>query len=332
MLKNLIKKENSVLWVIAFAALILPLVIDNRYYQDVIILTFLWTGLSSSWNLYSGYCGRLSIGHAAFLGIGAYSSSLLSINFGISPWLGMLVGCAISAIAALIIGGTTLRLKGTFFVLSTIAFGEIMKTIAITAKTVTRGSLGVQVPYEPGFANLVFESKIPYALIIWGYMMLVIIICLRMEKSKLGYGLIAVGQNQQAAENLGVDSTRTMLIAYVLSAMLTSMGGTLFVQYVRFIEPASVMGLGYSVNFILYAIAGGMGTAFGPMLGAFILVPATNLLRGAITSISGLHQLILGLILIGILLYRPDGILVSIRSFMDKKKARAMRQQEGGDE
>ncbi|MDO4552992.1 MAG: branched-chain amino acid ABC transporter permease [Bacillota bacterium] len=334
MLKNLLKKENSVLWIIAFASLILPFAIDNRYYQDIIILTFLWAGLSSSWNLYSGYCGRLSIGHAAFMGMGAYSASLLSINFGITPWVGMVVGCIISGTAALIIGGTTLRLKGTFFVLSTIAFAEIMKTVAITAKNVTNGSLGVQVPYDPGFANLVFAGKIPYALIIWGYMILVIFICTRLEKSKLGYGLIAVGENQQAAENLGVNSTKTMLIAYVLSAMLTSIGGALFVQYVRFIEPSTIMSLAYSVNFILYAIAGGMGTAFGPMLGAFILVPATNLLRGAITGVSGLHQMILGLILIGILLYRPDGILLSIRGAMNKRRARAMKKEEegGGDD
>lgn len=331
MLKNFIKRENSVLWVIAFASILLPLLISNRYYQDIIILTFLWAGLSSAWNLYSGYCGRLSIGHAAFLAIGAYSSSLLFINFGLSPWIGMLVGCALSGLAALVIGSTTLRLKGTFFVLSTIAFGEILKTIAITAKSVTNGSLGVQVPYQPGFSNLVFESKIPYALIIWAYMIIVIFINIRLEKSKLGYGLIAVGENQQAAENLGVNSTKTMLIAYVLSAMLTSVGGTLFVQYVRFIEPSSIMSSGYSVNFILYAIAGGMGTAFGPMLGCFLLVPATNLLRGAITGISGLHQMILGLILVAILLYKPEGILLTIRGSMQRKKARSAKK-EGGDE
>jgi branched-chain amino acid transport system permease protein len=174
-----------------------------------------------------------------------------------------------------------------------------------------------------------FESKIPYAVIIWAYMMIVIFIASKLERSKLGYGLIAVGENQQAAENLGVNSAKTMLVAYVISAMLTAVGGALFVQYVRFIEPHSIMTLASSVNFILYAIAGGMGTAFGPMIGAFILVPVTNLLRGAITSISGLHGLILGLILIGILLYRPDGILSTIKGEIYKRRAKALKK-EGG--
>jgi branched-chain amino acid transport system permease protein len=329
MLKKLIQKNNSIMWAIAFASVIVPFVMPNRYYQDVVILTFLWAGMSSSWNLYSGYCGRLSIGHAAFMGIGAYSSSLLYINFGVTPWAGMIFGVVLAAAAALTIGVPTLRLKGTFFVLSTIAFAEILKTFSIMAKEITHGALGIQIPFSAGFGNLMFTSKIPYAMIIWTYMIVSIFIAVKLERSKLGYSLIAVGENQEAAENLGVDSSKTMLAAYVISAMLTAAGGTLFAQYVRFIEPSTIMSLGYSVNFILYAIAGGMGTAFGPMVGAFILVPLTNLLRGAITSISGLHGLILGLILIAILLYRPDGILPTARAGIQKARAK-MGRKEGG--
>lgn len=326
-MKKLLSINNSVLWIIAIASILVVFVMPNRYYQDIVILTFLWTGLASAWNLYSGYCGRLSIGHAAYLGIGAYSSTILYLNYGVSPWIGMLAGCVISALAALVIGGTTLRLKGTFFVLSTIAFAEILKTIAIVSKGLTAGSLGLMIPYKPGFMNMIFPDKISYAILIWIYMLAVIFICVKMEKSKLGYSLVAVGQNQEAAENLGVNSTKVMLTAYVASAMLTSIGGTLFAQYIMFIEPTSLMNIMYSVNFILFAIAGGMGTAFGPLVGSFILVPITNILRGSLTSINGLHGFLLGLLLIIILLYLPDGILPQIRKLMLKRK-----QKKGGAE
>lgn len=313
MIKKLLLKENSVLWIIAVSAVIVPFLLPNRYFQDIAVMTFLWAGLTTSWNLYSGYCNRLSIGHAAFLGIGAYTSTLLFLNFGISPWIGMLAGGVISAAVALIIGGTTLRLKGTFFVLSTIAFAEILKIMTITSKDITAGALGLMVPYQPGFINMIWASKIPYAILTWIYMIIVIYISVRLEKSKLGYSLIALGENQEAAENLGVNSTRSMMKAFVLSAVLTSFGGTIFSQYIMFIEPSSVMGLPNSINFILLAIAGGLGTAFGPMIGSFILTPISNLLRGYLAGVSGLHGLILGLILILILLYRPDGILPQLK-------------------
>lgn len=313
MIRQLILKHNFVLWIIAAGSVFVPFFLPNRYFQDIAVMTFLWAGLATSWNLYSGYCKRLSIGHAAYLGIGAYTSTLLYLNFGISPWIGMLAGGMISAIAALIIGGTTLRLKGTFFVLSTIAFAEILKVMTITSKDITAGALGLMIPYQPGFFNMIWQGKIPYAILTWLYMIVVLIISVRLEKSKLGYSLIALGENQEAAENLGVNSTRTMLVAFVMSAVLTSFGGTLFAQYVMFIEPTSVMSMGNSINFILLAIAGGMGTAFGPMVGSFILTPISNLLRGYLAGISGLHGLILGLVLIVILLYRPDGILPQLK-------------------
>lgn len=329
MIKKLLMKNNSVLWMIAILSIIVPMVLPNRYFQDIAVLTFLWAGLSCSWNLYSGYCGRLSIGHAAYLGIGAYTSTLLYLNFGISPWLGMIVGGLLSAGVALVIGGTTLRLKGTFFVLSTIAFAEVLKTFTIVSKDLTAGSMGLQIPYDLGFFNMIFQGKMPYAVLMWVYMLIVIFICVKLEKSKLGYSLIAVGENQEAAENLGVNSTKTMLSAYVASAVLTSVGGTLFAQYIAFIEPTSLMSLTNSVNFILFAIAGGMGTAFGPMVGAFILVPITNLLRGYLASISGLHGLILGLILVLILLFKSDGLLPMIKSIVHSKVFHHTKSKEG---
>lgn len=319
------------LWVIAIAALFVPMLLSSRYYQDIVVMTFLWAGLASSWNLYCGYSKRTSVGHAAFLGIGAYTSTLLYLNLNLSPWVGMLVGGAISAVIALVIGGTTLRLKGTFFTLSTIAFCKILEVLTVTAKELTQGTLGLFVPHRPKFINMIFESKIPWAALTWAYMILVILVCVWMERSKLGYSLIAVGENQEAAENLGVNSTRTMLAAFVMSAVLTSFGGTLFAQYIAFIEPVSVMGMANSVQFILLAIAGGMGTAFGPMIGSFILTPISLLLRGGLTKINGLHGFVLGMILVLILLFRPDGILPQVRIFWANRQRKNKDGGSGGD-
>lgn len=318
MLRKFLSKRYSVMWVLAAVSIIVPFVTKSRYYQDIAVLTFLWAGLATSWNLYSGYCKRLSIGHAAYLGIGAYTSTLLFMRFHISPWIGMLVGVVFSVLVAFVIGGSTLRLKGTFFVLSTIAFAEVLKVTAITAEDVTGGPLGLMIPFEPGFANMIWSSKIPYAIIMWIYMMIVILISVKLEKSKFGYYLIALGENQEAAESLGVNSTRTMLLGFLLSAAFTSIGGTLFAQYIMFIEPESLMSVGNSVNFILMSIIGGLGTAFGPFVGALIITPLTNLLRGYLSSISGLHGFLFGLILILIILYKPDGVFPQLRGFANR--------------
>ena len=321
-MKRLFQIKNPILWAIVLVSLLVPFLLPNRYYQDIAVLTLLWAGLACSWNIYSGYCGRLSIGHAAFMGIGAYTSTILYVNYGVSPWLGMLAGGVLAAAAALLIGGTTLRLKGTFFVLSTIAFAEVLKTIVVVSKDLTAGSLGLQIPYHPALSTMIFSGKIPYAVLMWVYMMLALLICRKLEKSRLGFGLIALGENQEAAENVGVNATGTMLKAYVMSAVMTAFGGTLYAQYILYIEPLNLMGLNYSVNFILYAIAGGMGTAFGPIVGAFLLVPATNLLRGTLTSVSGLYGFILGLVLIAVLLWRPSGLLPSLREIWAERRRR----------
>lgn len=319
MQKKRFRTDYTILWLLAAFSIIVPFFLPNKYFQDIAVQTFLWAGLASSWNIYSGYCGRLSIGHAAYFGIGAYASTILYLNCKISPWIGILAGIVLSAAAALLIGGVTLRLRGTFFVLSTVAFAEILKTIVIAAKQFTAGSLGLMIPYIPGLKNMIFVGKLPYACLAWCYMMIVLAISVKLEKSRLGYSLIAVGQDQEAAESLGVDSTKTMMIAYIVSAIFTSVGGTIFAQYMLFIEPNSMMSLSYSVNFILFAIAGGMGMAFGPMIGSWILVPLSNLLRGYLGNISGLHGFVLGLLLVIILLYRPDGILPQIERCIRRK-------------
>ncbi len=308
-----VKITKNMRWIIAFGMVLIPLASSNRYLQDIMIMTFLWAGLTSSWNLNCGYSKRLSIGHGAFFGIGAYTSSLLYINFGISPWIGMFAGGAIAGAAALILGRATLRLKGTFFVLSTIAFAEIIRIFVISFKDLTEGSMGILIPYDPGFINMAWNSKLPFAVITWGYMLIMLFVCTRMEKSKFGYYLVAIGEDRESAETLGVNSTKIMVTSFVASAFFASIGGSIFAQYIMYIEPHSVMGMiQSSLQFILIGIIGGLGKAFGPLVGAVILIPLSTLLRGYFTDISGLHGLMYGVIMLAVVLWKPDGIIIQI--------------------
>lgn len=310
------KITGNMRWIIAIGLIIIPLAVSDRYLQDIAIMTFLWIGATASWNLNCGYSKRLSIGHGAFFGIGAYTVFLLFMKLHLSPWLGMIIGGLISAAAAFILGMATLRLKGTFFVLSTIAFAEIIRIFVISSKGLTGGSMGLLLPYEPGLLNMSWNSKIPFAVITWGYMLLLLFVCARMERSKFGFYLIAIGEDRDSAETLGVDSTRVMVASFVASAFFTSVGGSIFAQYIMYIEPHSVMGMVQSsLQFILIGIIGGLGKSFGPLVGGVLLIPLSTLLRGYFTEINGLHGLMYGVIMLAVILWKPDGIIVQVNMF-----------------
>ena len=313
-IKNNDSAVNRLKLIFPLLLIILPFVIKSRYYQDIIVLTFLWAGLASSWNLTCGYSRRFSTGHGAFLGIGAYTSTLLYINFNITPWIGMIVGGLISMVAAMLLGSITLRLKGTFFVLTTISFAEILRIFFVNARGLTGGSMGLSIPYSEGLGNLCWNAKEPFAVICWVYMVMMLLICSKLEKSKVGYQLIAVGQDRDAAETLGVNSTKVLVLAYVASAFFTSIGGSLFAQYIMYIEPNTVMGMSQtSTQFIMIAFIGGVGTAFGPLLGAMIIIPLTTLLRGTFSNISGLHGAVFGVVLLLVILVKPEGLIMPVR-------------------
>ena len=297
-------------FVFAGLLLVLPFAINDRYIQDIIVQTFLWAGLAASWNISCGYSRRFSIGHGAFLGVGAYTSTILYMQLDVSPWIGMIAGALISAIMALFLGRITLRLRGTFFVLTTIAFSELLRIFAINARGLTGGAMGLLLPFREGFFYMSWINKIPFAVITWVYMMALLILSAWLEKSRFGYSLIAIGQDKDAAETLGVDSTNIMVRAFMLSAALTSVGGTIFAQYFLYVEPLMVMGLHQSsLQFIMIAFIGGVGTAFGPMVGALLIIPLSIYLRGAFSHISGLHGMIYGVVLLLVVLVKPEGII-----------------------
>jgi branched-chain amino acid transport system permease protein len=285
-------------------------VLGDQYLVDVFTATALLAAAGMSWNLLGGYTGQFSLGHAAFFGIGAYTSVLLFTEYHVSPWLGMLAGAAIAGAVGLAIGALTLRLRGPFFVLASIAFAQVLLILAIQWVWLTGGSTGISVPYEPGFATMTFTDRRSYAWLIGGFVVLLFLLTAWLSGRRLGFGAVAVRENIAAAESLGIDSTLVKLKMTVLSAMLTAVTGTLSAFYIAFIEPESSFNVTRSIDFVLVAIIGGMGTAIGPVIGAVLVEVLHNGLRGALGSgHDGLYLVIYGGLLIVVMLFLPRGLV-----------------------
>jgi branched-chain amino acid transport system permease protein len=304
---------------IAFVAAVLvvglaPLFIRNDFYLDGFILVFLWGAFAGAWNIISGYAGMVSLGHNAFFGIGAYTSTLLLLHFGLTPWLGMLAGGVLSSLVGLLLGVVCFRLRSHYFALATLAFGQVTSIIAMNWRSLTNGAEGLAMPIEPSVLNMAFSSKLPYLYIAFSVLLAVIAISYAIEHSKLGYDLTAFKENEDAARALGVNTGRVRLIAMAISSFLAAVIGTLYAQYLVFIDPSSVIRIQISVQVALFAIVGGLGTGLGPAIGAMIFIPITIYLRATLgTSLPGLHLIIYGIILIVVLLYLPKGVYGTLK-------------------
>jgi branched-chain amino acid transport system permease protein len=295
-----------------FAILFLMVIFgQGDFFLDILTMTFIWAAVASSWNISGGYAGQFSLGHAGFLGLGAYTSSLLYLNFDISPWIGMVIGGILSAIFALIIGIICFRLKGPFYTLATIAFAELVYISVTQLRDITNGSMGIQIPYDNGFLNFIFEETRTYAILSFILLIVVFLISSYIKNSKIGYYLVAMREDPDAASSLGVNIKFLKLFSTCISAFLTAICGTFIVQYILFIEPANILALTISVKIAMIAIVGGMNVPHGPMIGAILLTPLELLLRGYTSEISGLHTFIFGLILIFVVLYQPKGLAES---------------------
>ena len=306
-------------WVWVWTALavmaICPLFIKNNFYLDGFILIFMWGAFAAAWNILSGYAGMTSLGHNAFFGIGAYTSTLLFLHYGLTPWLGMFVGGLLSMTVGLLVGVVLFRLRSHYFALATLAFGEVCSILALSWRSLTGGAEGLALPIEASFYNFAFDSKLPYVYIGLALCVAVTGISYYIENSKLGYYLTAFKENEGAARALGVNTGRVRLTAMALSSFFSAIIGTFYAQYVVYIDPSSVIRLPLSVQVALFAIVGGVGTVFGPIIGAAIFIPITIGLRAWLgTSIPGLYMIIYGVILIVIMLYMPDGIYGKIKN------------------
>jgi branched-chain amino acid transport system permease protein len=285
-------------------------VIPNPFFINIIINLFYFATLSLAWNILGGYSGQFSLGHAAFMGLGAYTSTLLFLHFNLTPWLGMFIGATFTSVIGALVFWPCFRLKGFYFCLATIAFAEVLRILATHWRSLTKGGVGLLLPVKPSLYNMLFTSKYPYLFISLFLLLLAIAITHLIEKSRLGYSLKALRNDEDGAEAAGVNVFQSKLVAAVISAFLTALGGTFYVQYMLYIEPEIVFSIHQSLQISLFAIIGGIGTIAGPIVGTFLLVPLDIALKGWLGSLyAGLGFIVYGALLIAVVMLIPEGII-----------------------
>ncbi|MEW6254694.1 MAG: branched-chain amino acid ABC transporter permease [Pseudomonadota bacterium] len=295
------------------AAALLPLAVDPRgHVLRVAAMVLLFAAMAQSWNIVGGLANQVSLGHAGFFGLGAYTSTLLLLKFGISPWLGMLAGAGVAAGAAALLSLPTFRLKGHYFALATLAFAEVLRVVANSWAGLTGGPVGLSIPFMGSRPDLfAFRAVSSYYWIILGLLALVCLVFHMLASGAIGYRLRAVRENESAAEVAGVDTFRVKLTASVISAALTAVCGTVFAQFTFFFDPDSIFALsGISVRMAMIAIVGGLGTLGGPIVGALFLIPLEETANAFLSSkAAGLSQFVFGVILIAAILIQPRGLM-----------------------
>jgi len=308
---GVLAQRRGALILFGVAALI-PVVVRDAFFLDSLVLILLWGSLSAAWNVAGGYAGQVSIGHAAFFGIGAYSAALMVTRFERNPWLGMLLGIALALVAGLVIGFLSNRLRGPYFALSTIAFSQVLLIAVSRWRGFTAGAEGIPVPFRPGFATLGL-GHVAWVYLALGVAILYYFIEVYLERSRLGLQLAGVREDEDAAEAIGVASRRLKVVAIAASAGLTSVCGSLWAQYVGFVDPAYVFSVDLSVRFALNTIIGGTGTALGPFLGSTLITTVETYLRaqfaGLKTGFTGIYLILYGAILIVVVRFFPEGLV-----------------------
>ncbi|ANN67518.1 ABC transporter permease subunit [Bordetella bronchialis] len=288
---------------------VLPVALATPFWTNLFILLFVFGAMSVAWNIVGGYAGKLSLGHAVFYGIGGYTATLLTQNFGISPWIGMVAGAVLSGLVAVVISYPTLRLRGPFFALASIAILEVFRLLVIHEESWTGGSSGISLPLNIGWTWIVFREKVNYVIIAFALFVLVVWVSWMVRRSRMGHYLIAIREREDAARAVGIHTTRVKILAAVISAVLTSIIGTFHITYLTFIDPASAFSLDLSVQIAMFALIGGLGTVAGPIAGTFLVLPIAELARGWLSAVgNGMHGLIYGLILVAVVLTIPRGL------------------------
>lgn len=300
-------------WV--FAALVVaallawPLLVEDQFLQRIGALVMLAALSASAWNLVGGYAGQISIGHALFFGCGAYASLLGFTWFEWAPILGAPFGIALSLLLALVVGGPTLKLKGHYFSMATIALAELARII-VTNVPVLGGAVGVSGPAMPrSVMDLSFISPLPYYYIFGGVLAVLLLFTWWMNRGRMGFYLRAIRGQERAARSLGVPSPRYKMYALLVSAAFTSLAGSLYAAMLGFVDPDSGLGILISVKMVIATALGGAGTLFGPLLGAAILVPLEELTNAAFGGDgTGITYVVYGAIIMFISRFAPGGL------------------------
>jgi branched-chain amino acid transport system permease protein len=270
-----------------------------------------------------GYAGQISLGHAAFFGLGAYAAALLATRWVLSAWIGLLVGAAVATAVGLVIGYLSNRLRGPYFVLATIAFSQVLLVVGSRWRGFTAGSEGIPVPFRPGFWTLGIADKRVWVWIVLGLAVLAWLVQRYLDRSRRGYQLVAVREDEDAALSLGVPARWLKVAAISVSAALTAACGALWAQYIGFVDPFYVFSVDLSIRFALAAIIGGIGTALGPFLGAALVTTVETYLRAQFGGIGaglvGMYLIVYGCALIVMVRWAPNGLVGWIEEYRRRR-------------
>jgi branched-chain amino acid transport system permease protein len=300
------------------AALLFPAFVTLPYPRDVLIRIFLFATLAQAWNILAGYCGQISLGHAIFFGTGAYTSGVFVARDVASPWAAMLVGALFAVVLSQVVGAPVFRLRGHYFAIATIAVGEIVHILAVNWDYIG-AARGLYIPIKrpDSLVNFQFhQSKAVYYYIVLGLLLLGLGVTRLIERSRLGYYFRAVREEQDAAASLGVPVARTKRVAFAISAALTATCGTFYAQYLLFIDPESVLPLSLSILICLVAVLGGVGTLWGPLVGAVVLIPLGEVTRIYLGGTGkALDLVIYGALIMIVSVVQPAGLVGIARRF-----------------
>ena len=319
-MRRFVSQGGFLVGALAAIAVVLPFLVSSTFAIDIFIRVLLFAFIGVAWNLMGGYAKQLSLGHAAYFGLGAYTSTILLIRYDVSPWIGMLAGGIVAMLASLPIGALCFRLRGPYFAIATIATAQVLMLLFLKFRDFAWGAEGTTMP-NLGDAPLMmqFDGKAPYYYVVLVLLAVGLAITYWIERSWMGYYLVAVGEDEDAAEAIGVDALQIKRNIYLVSAFLTALAGTFYVQYIYFIDPNTAFSFNVSVEAALVSIVGGIGTLWGPVIGTVLLEGTSALLQSWLGGGHGGVQLtVYSLILIAVILYRPAGLIGILTAAYDR--------------
>lgn len=321
-------RKKDILWygICAAVALVVPLFTQDQYFLHIGVMILIYVGVTVAWNIMA-IGGVLSLGHAAFFGIGAYTAGILYVDFGVNPWVGLLAAGVAAAVGSLVLAVPLLRLRGPFFTLATLAYVEVLRLLAIWAVPLTKGSVGITTPAHDGFAYIAFEQRQPYYYIVLALALIAIAISIWVYRARMGFQLRAIASDEEAVRALGVRTNRVKVNSMLISAAITGVFGAFAGIYFFVIEPDTQFSSPlYSIQPALNGIIGGMGTIVGPIVGAIVMTPLGEWLRVTFSGASqGVNFMIYGLVLIAIVRIMPGGLVSGFQKLFRRRSARTQR-------
>ena len=313
------RRQLIAIGIFALVYLMVGMAIPSSYYQLMMTLVLIWAAMGLSWNVLSGYSGLISFGQAAFFGLGGYTMTIAFVKFGVTPWLGIPLGCVVGVIAGAMIGLPTFRLRGHYFGLSMLAY-----PLAMLYVFEWMGYQEVSLPMkrEDPLMFAQFNDPRMYMVLAMVLLVLCMLISLKVERSRFGRQLLAIKQNEPAAEAAGIDTWRQKMFAIMLSGGMAAAAGGMYANVLLVVTPQSMFGMLVSAQALIFALFGGAGTFWGPVIGSAILVPLSEILHGELGHVvPGIQGVVYGGAVIGIVLLAPEGIYWKVRDKMAARRA-----------